>query len=180
MQLCICPPQHHLGLVSILPSCMKHGQIHLPLSAASALVLFWWHLLAALQSWPPLQLIVVVTALLHQPYSFHLVYHAMEGLDPSMLSSSSCFFHYHCHVHQCCCQCCFCCHVSNRALAAMQGIYRPRQRAGSGPPEGEAFFFRTSCFELLKSCTIRCHIVLASPISTLVSSSAATALAALP
>lgn len=37
----------------------------------------------------------------------------------------------------------------------MQGIYRPRQHGGSGPPEGEAFFFRTSCFELLKSRCIR-------------------------
>lgn len=60
------------------------------------------------------------------------------------------------------CRCCCCnCHVAKRALAAVQGIYRPRQRAGSRPAEGEAFFFRASCFELLKSRTIRCDTVLA-------------------
>ncbi|KAL0023735.1 hypothetical protein WJX79_009611 [Trebouxia sp. C0005] len=41
------------------------------------------------------------------------------------------------------------------AKQQMQGIYRPRQRGGYGPPEGVAFFFRTSCFELVKSLRIR-------------------------
>lgn len=54
------------------------------------------------------------------------------------------------------------CHVAKRALAAVQGMYRPRQRGGSGAPEGEAFFFRASCFELLKCRTIRHVTVLAS------------------